>query len=130
MASKKPVSNIPEDTLAAYERIIMKFKDVERKGATMPYTSVNGHMFSFIGADGMLALRLPESQHEEFIRKHKTKLCEAHGVVMKEYVAVPGELLQDEAKMTGYFKDSYDYVRSLKPKPTKSVAKKKAENSK
>jgi hypothetical protein len=26
----------------------------------MPYTSVNGHMFSFVTQDGHLALRLPQ----------------------------------------------------------------------
>jgi hypothetical protein len=34
-------------------------------------------------------MRLPENEREKFLKKYKTKLFEAYGVVMKEYVAVP-----------------------------------------
>jgi hypothetical protein len=32
-------------------------------------------------------------KEEKFLRKHKTTLFEAYGVVMKEYVTVPDSLL-------------------------------------
>ncbi len=38
---------------------------------------------------------------------------------MKEYVTVPDELLQDTEELKGYLDLSYEYVKSLKPKPTK-----------
>ena len=121
-AAKK--NNLPQEVLDAYNAIIDNLKDIERKGATMPYTSVNGHMFSFIGADGIVGLRLPADSREAFIQKHKTKLCEAHGTVLKEYVAVPGKLLKETIALTAYFKESLEYVQSLKPKATKATVKK------
>jgi hypothetical protein len=117
MATKK-VNNIPEAKLAVYDKIIKSIKGVERKGASMPYTSLNGHMFSFISADGFLALRLPEGSREAFIKEHATKLYEAHGTVLKEYVVVPDKLLKNVPKLTGYYKESYQYVQSMKPKST------------
>ena len=84
----------------------------------MPYTSVNGHMFSFLAKDGSMALRLPVNETEKFIKKHKSKLCGANGTILKEYVAIPHKLFNDETQMTAYFKASFEYVSSLKPKPT------------
>ena len=92
---------------------------LERKGATTPYTSVNGHMFSFLTKTGTLALRLPSEEREAFLKKFKTKLCEQHGTVLKEYVEVPEALLKKTRKLKKYFDLSYAYVSSLKPKPTK-----------
>src|SRR5688572_19373604 len=70
--------------LPHYERLIATNAKVERKGAGMPYTSVNGHMFSFLTKTGKLALRLPAEQREAFLRKHKSRLCEQNGTVLKE----------------------------------------------
>jgi hypothetical protein len=125
MAAKK-AGNISEERLAIYDKIIEGMAGVERKGATMPYTSVNGHMFSFLAPDGSLALRLPDAGRTAFIKKHNTRLCEAHGAVLKEYVVVPDKVLNDASKMAAYFRASYEYVKSLKPKPTTkpAVAKK------
>jgi hypothetical protein len=39
---------ISQDVLGLYDLIIATQPDVKRKGATMPYTSLNGHMFSFL----------------------------------------------------------------------------------
>ena len=41
--------------------------DTEVKGAKNPYTSRNGHMFSFLDADGSMALRLSDELGEEFL---------------------------------------------------------------
>lgn len=38
---------IPDQQLAAFDQLVERFADIERKGKTSPYTSVNGHMFSF-----------------------------------------------------------------------------------
>ena len=37
---------------------------------------------------------------------------------MKEYVAVPSELLAHTQKLASYLAKSYDYARGLKPKPS------------
>ena len=58
--AKAPASTIPADRLASYERLISTLPGVDRKGATMPYTAVNGHMFSFL-TPPPLALAGPQS---------------------------------------------------------------------
>jgi TfoX/Sxy family transcriptional regulator of competence genes len=111
------------DKLALYEKLVATNPDVERKGATMPYTSANGHMFSFLIKEGNLALRLPAEERAAFLKKYKTKLSEQYGTVLKEYVEVPDVLLRKTEELKRFFDLSYAYVSSLKPKPT---AKKKA----
>jgi hypothetical protein len=37
---------------------------------------------------------------------------------MKEYVAVPDDMLANTAELKPYLEISYSYVKSLKPKPT------------
>ncbi len=121
----KRVSTIPVDVLELYDRLVAKNPSVERKGATMPYTSVNGHMFSFLTKTGTLALRLPAEERNAFLKKYKTKLCEQHGTVLEEYVEVPGTLLKKAQELKKYFDLSYAYVADLKPKSTKKPGKKR-----
>jgi hypothetical protein len=85
----------------------------------MPYTSMNGHMFSFLTKEGILALRLPAVERDAFLKKYNTKQCEQHGAVLEEYVEVPSVLLKNTVELKQYFDLSYTYVSSLKPKPTK-----------
>jgi len=118
MPAKKEKSNHPKELLDLYDKLIGTNPKVERKGATMPYTSLNGHMFSFIAKDGTFGLRLPESARESFLKKYKTKLCEAYGIVLKEYVLVPDNLFKNTKELKPYFDMSFDYIKSLKPKPT------------
>lgn len=118
MASKKETT-IPAATIALYDKAIKTLKDVERKGDTVPYTSLNGHMFSYLTKDGSLALRLPKEAIGDFLKKYDTKLCEAYGIVQKEYVVVPDPLLKNTVELKKHFASSYNYVASLKPKPTK-----------
>lgn len=40
------VNPAPHENVQFYEKLLALFPDVERKGATHPYTSVNGIMFS------------------------------------------------------------------------------------
>jgi len=98
---------------------------IERKGAANPYTSMNGNMFSLLH-EGQLALRLPEEEREKFLKTHKTRLCEAYGTVMKEYVKVPDSLLEKTSELKKYFDRSAAYAKTLKPKAT---AKKKGEKN-
>jgi hypothetical protein len=120
MAAKKDAAAIPAEKLLQYNKLVMTLDGIEQKGATMPYTSVNGHMFSFLDKDGTLALRLGKEDREEFIKKYKTKLHEAHGVIMKEYVTVPDALLKKTKELEACFTKSHAYVSGLKPKPAKN----------
>ncbi len=122
--AKPAAAAVPSDKLALYEKLVATNPNVERKGATVPYTSLNGHMFSYLTKEGRLALRLPAGEREAFLKKYKTTLCEAYGIVQREYVMVPDSLLASTRELKKYFDCSYEYVGSLKPKPT--TRKKKA----
>lgn len=113
-----PKPTISAKTIALYDALVATQPSVERKGATMPYTAVNGNMFSFLTPDGTLALRLPEAECEVFLKRYRTKLCQQHGVVMKEYVAVPPELLARTNELSGHFATSFRFASSLKQKAT------------
>lgn len=113
---------IPAESLHRYDALIATQSGVQRRGATMPCTSVNGHMFSFLSGSGTLALRLPPAERQAFLERYTTTLHEAHGTVMKEYVTVPNALLADTDQLRPHFGASYAYVASLKPKPTRRTS--------
>jgi TfoX/Sxy family transcriptional regulator of competence genes len=102
-----------------YERLIATIPELRRKGAANPYTSLNGNMFTLLHQSRTLAIRLPESAREQFLKKYKTKLFEAYGTVMKEYVTVPDSLLTKTKELQKYLELSYEYAQTLKAKPTK-----------
>ena len=114
---------IPPEKLALYDKLIASQPDMERKGATVPYTSLNGHMFTFLSKEGVLGIRLSKDDREAFLQKFNTGLMEQHSTVMKEYVQVPAGLLADTETLTLYVRKSYDYIKTLKPKPTRKKAK-------
>jgi hypothetical protein len=95
---------------------------VELKGDAMPYTSVNGHMFSVLSQEGKFALRLPETDGAAFVAKYKTQPVLMYGATMHEYVDVPDALLSRTAEFRRYFEASYAYVASLAPKATKRTS--------
>jgi TfoX/Sxy family transcriptional regulator of competence genes len=122
----KSAPKAPAESVALYDALLATNPEIVRKGATMPYTSVNGNMFSILTPDGTLALRLPEAEREAFLKRYETTLCEQYGVVMKEYVRVPASLLRDTRALAKHLDVSYRYACALKPKPTtkKKAAKK------
>ena len=118
----KPSIDIPREKLALYDKLIESHPEIERKGVTSPYTSANGHMFSYLSKTGSMGLRLPKGEREVFLEKYKTTLFEQHGAVMKEYVTVPDSLLQNTKELKKYLDISYTYIKTLKPKPSKKKA--------
>jgi TfoX/Sxy family transcriptional regulator of competence genes len=120
----KPAPAAPAEKVVLYEKLVATNPRVQRKGAAMPYTSLNGNMFSVLNKDGVLLLRLSSDDREAFVAKFKTKPVVMYGTVMPEYVAVPDELLEKTGQLKKYFEASYEYVSSLRAKPTtKSTAK-------
>jgi hypothetical protein len=116
--AKPAAGAVPPDKLELYEKLVATNPKVERKGATVPYTSVNGNMFSYLSKEGKLELRVAASRGEAFLKKYKARLCEAYGKVQPEYVEVPDSLLSSTRELKKFFDCSYEYVSSLKPKLT------------
>jgi len=117
--TKAKKSGVPGEKLELFDQLIAVRPEIERKGANNAYAAVNGNMFLLMQADGVLAIRLPEDERAEFLKKYKAKLHEAYGAVMKEYVAVPEAALGKTKEMQKYVAASYDYAKTLKAKPTK-----------
>ena len=69
-------------------------------------------MFSLLTKDSGVALRLPDGDRENFLKRYKTVLCEQHGAVMKEYVVVPDGLLKKTRELKPYF-DASNAVKSM-----------------
>ena len=110
---------IPPERLKLYDRLVESNPKIQRKGKTTPYTSLNGHMFSFLSKDGIMGLRLSKDDREEFIQKYNTRIMEQYGRIMKEYVVVPYDLLNDTQTLSKYLLKSFNNILTLKPKPTK-----------
>src|SRR5215831_7209800 len=91
-AAPKPAERYAGN-LARYEALVATNPAVERKGATMPYTSVNGHMFSLLTKEGSVVLRLSEEDRKAFVKKYETPPVVQYGAVLKEYVEIPDALL-------------------------------------
>jgi hypothetical protein len=116
MPKKKPKSNIPQEIIDLYSKLVATNPKIELKGATVPYTSHNGHMFSYLEKDGSLGLRLPKDVLEDFLKKYKTTLFLSYGIVKKEFALVPEKLLKNTKELKPYFDISFEYVKTLKPK--------------
>jgi len=113
-ATKK--STIPANKLAQYEKLIATNPNIECKGDVHPYTSLNGHMFTYLDQTGVMGLRLPQDELENFLKKYKTTLFKSYGVIKKDYVTVPDALLANTKELKKHLEISYEYVKTLKPK--------------
>ncbi len=119
--AKTPVS--PEQ-IEAYDRLLATHPDIERKGKNLLYTSVNGHMFTLFSTEAKLGIRLPKAEREAFLERFDTTILRSYDHNMPEYVTVPDELLEDTETLKPYLAMSWEYVTSLKPKPTTKSKKK------
>ena len=82
-------------------------------------------MYSFLSKEDFVALRLPADERVKFLDKYKTKLVEQYGIVQMEYVVVPDSLLKNTEELKPYFGISFNYVSTLKPKPSAKEEKNK-----
>lgn len=110
----------PETMVALFGRILPPDPALARK--TMfgyPCAFVNGNMFT--GLFGRrLFVRLPEEERARMMETKGAKPFEPlPGRIMKEYLVIPSELLDREAKLKRIVVRSLDYARSLKPKVKK-----------
>lgn len=110
----------PASALERYAAVVdSSANGVELKGAKNPYTSHNGHMFSFLDAEGAMALRLSDELRDDFLAKYDSGPVHQYGSVMRGYVSVPGDLLERTGEIGEWFNKSLDWIGTLEPKPTK-----------
>ena len=114
--AKAKESKIPPEKLELYEKLIATLLEIDRKGAVHPYTSVNGHMFTYLDQTGSLGMRLPKDELDEFLKRYQTTLFTSYGVVKKDWVTVPDSLLKKSKELKKYLAISFEYTGTLKPK--------------
>ena len=121
MAKKEKQPPIPQEKIEEYEKLVGSIPELEiNSGFGFPYTSLNGHMFSFLAKTGSAGIWLRKTEREEFSEKFNTTLFHNHkGPVLKEYVQVPDELLKETDILKPYLEISLAHVKTLKPKPQK-----------
>jgi len=105
-----------EEKLNVYDELVAKCPRIERKGKTMPYTSANGYMFSLLNKAGEIGIRFSKEVQRKYIEEFETSIYTSYNAVMKGYILIPDNLLQDLDKVSELLDESYDYVMSLQPK--------------
>jgi hypothetical protein len=108
----------PPDALERYTAAVEAAGEAV-KGAKNPYTSRNGHMFSFLDGEGTMALRLSPELTDDFLDKYESGPVMQYGSVMRGYVSIPDDLLSDTKTLGSWFVKAYDWIGTLEPKPTK-----------
>lgn len=110
----------PIEKLEQYADVVAESNcEAEVKGAKNPYTSRNGHMFSFLSQDGTMALRLPHDLTDEFRARYVSGDVEQYGATMRGYSSVPPDLLAQTDELVDWFDKSWDWIGTLPPKSTK-----------
>ena len=110
----------PPEALDAYRAAVeTSGSGTDVKGAKNPYTSRNGHMFSFLDAAGTMAIRLSDELTDEFRSDYESGDVTQYGSTMRGYSSVPKELLDDTETLAAWFDRSWAWVGTLPPKPTK-----------
>ena len=108
----------PPDALDRYTAVAGAAAEVV-KGAKNPYTSLNGHMFSFVDQEGSMAIRLSDDLGDEFLELYQSGPVIQYGSVMWGYISVPDHLLSNTADCAKWLSKSRAWISTLEPKPTK-----------
>lgn len=107
----------PHQALEAYRSVVEGSRSgTEVKGAKNPYTSRNGHMFSFLTAEGIMALRLSDELTSEFRSIHESGDVVQYGATMRGYSSVPADLMSQSDELTAWFDRSWEWIGTLPAK--------------
>lgn len=109
----------PAEALEAYSATVEASSIPGLKGAKNPNTSRNGHMFSFLGGEGIAAIRLSEGLIEALVEELETGPGQQYGATMRGYASILDSLLTDAATFAAWLDRSHDWIGTLPPKSTK-----------
>lgn len=105
----------PAEALELYTAAVNAI-DSEVKGAKNPYTSRNGHMFSFLDKAGSMAIRLSDDLREQFTETYDGAPVMQYGSVMRGYVSITPELLENTEETATWLSRSYEWIGTVPPK--------------
>jgi hypothetical protein len=116
--AKAAAASVDPKVLAAFDAMIAGASGVERKGAAMPYLSVNGNMYAMISKANVIGLRLSKDDLAAFMAAGGEPYEGTPGFINKEYGGVPATMLADAKTLKRWFKASHAYAKTLKPRKT------------
>jgi len=108
-----------EENLKQFQLAVSLVPNMELKGKNMWYTSMNGNMYTYMGQEGILGIRLGKDDYNAFRTKYDVGDLKSYGAVMREYVPIPQELFSDLDMLKYYMEKTHAYAKTLAPKPTK-----------
>ena len=114
-----------QDALERYRKVVAEFPGLKVKGKANPYTSMNGNMFSFVSPEGDFALRFQKADREAFLDRFPDAVVVQYDTVMKDYVGLPDEVVEDGEELRRLFALCVEQARALKPKATTRPKKKR-----
>jgi hypothetical protein len=109
----------PAEAVERCEALVAAGPEAEREGAKNPCTSRNGPRFSFLDADGTMALRTSDEMRVRFGERWSTHPVMQYNRMMNGYVEIPDELFADVDTLGRWFAESWDWIGTVKPEPTK-----------
>ena len=120
MSDKKVAA--PADKVELYMRLLDTVPEIDSKSNFgSAYTAINGNMYTMISKHGVVGIRLPEPERNEFLQRYSSELFrgDPSWPPAKEFVAVPEHLLETTEALTPYLESSLRYVKEMKPNPAK-----------
>lgn len=94
-----------------------------RKMFGYPCAFVNGNMFTGLHETNLI-VRLPEVKRRLLIEERGARVFEPMpGRVMREYVALSEETINDPAELARWMRASFEFAAALAPKPKKQRPK-------
>jgi hypothetical protein len=115
----------PSEALERYRAVVEASGNGEVKGAKSPYTSRNGHMFSFLDGEGTMALHLSKELETEFRSRYESGPVIQYGRTMRGYSSIPPGLFAETEVLREWYDRAWEWIGTLEPKPTKKPAGKK-----
>ncbi len=114
----------PQELIDLFSSVMPGPPAVQRKMFGYPAGLINGNMFMSLFQDDMI-LRLSESFREEFLKGEGAKIfAPMPGRPMREYVAVPPNVMENKKELALWISRALEYGESLKPKSRNSKPKK------
>jgi TfoX/Sxy family transcriptional regulator of competence genes len=110
----------PESLVLRFGQALPKDPAIERRSMFgYPCAFFHGHMFCGLFEDQFI-VRLPDAEREAFLKQPGAKVFEPMpGRPMKEYVLIPPAVVEREALLGGWLRQSLDYVGGLPPRAKK-----------
>ena len=118
MAKKKMLAFSPERSAALEEKLReWNFRFEKKKMFGHETFFHNGYMFTGANVDGIF-VHLGRRNVEQALSEEKglSPFSPMEGMVMRDYVLLREEILNDEYSLETWVKRSYEYLAALKPK--------------